>query len=124
VEHERFDALTARLTADWNRRRTVLGLFAGTAGMFGLAADADTKKGRKRKKKKKRCGRLQARCRSNKQCCPGKTGRVCASNDKDVQCRGGGTVCCLPVNAFGCDDFCDCCGGNTGCVDGQCKVVF
>lgn len=68
---------------------------------------------------------MQARCRNDKECCRGKTGRVCASNDKDVQCRGGGNVCCLPLDAFGCNDNCDCCGGNTGCNDaGQCRILF
>ncbi len=122
MDGQQFDALILRLQRTIDRRHVVSGLVAGSAALAGTQISAEAKK--RGKRKKKRCGRLQARCRSNKECCPGKTGRVCASNDKDVQCRGGGTVCCLPVEAFGCNDFCDCCGGNTGCEAGQCKVVF
>jgi hypothetical protein len=123
MDADRFDHLTIRLQRAVDRRRAVSILAAGSTTLAGLRSTADARK--RRKRKKKRCGRLQAKCRSNKDCCSGKTGRVCASNDKDVQCRGGGTVCCLPLNAFGCNDFCDCCGGNTGCNDsGQCRILF
>ena len=125
VEQGRFDAMTARLASARNRRRTMRGLLAGPAALFALPAADDARSRRKRKRTKQRCGRLQARCQSNKECCPGKTSRICASNDKDVQCRGGGAVCCLPLDAFGCNDNCDCCGGNTGCNDaGQCRILF
>jgi hypothetical protein len=122
MDAERFDALAIRLQHTAARRGVLMSLLAGTMALTGRPITAAARK--RRKRKRQRCGRLQAACRSDKDCCRGKTGRVCASNDKDVQCRGGGTVCCLPVQAFGCNDLCDCCGGNTGCDAGQCKVIF
>jgi len=120
MDGQQFDALILRLQRTIDRRHVVSGLVAGSAALAGIQISAEAKK--RGKRKKKRCGRLQARCRSNKECCPRKTGRVCASNDQDVQCIGGGRVCCLPVLSFGCNDDCDCCGPNAGCnaPTGQC----
>jgi hypothetical protein len=82
MDGQQFDALILRLQRTIDRRHAISGLVAGSAALAGIPLSAEAKK--RGKRKKKRCGRLQATCRSNKACCPGRTGRVCANNDKDV----------------------------------------
>lgn len=120
MDPDRCDDLILRLRRALDRRRAVSILAAGSIALAASDHAADARK--RRKRKKKRCGTLQARCRNDKDCCRGKTGRVCASNDQDARCIGGGRVCCLPVLSFGCSDNCDCCGPGAGCdtPTGQC----
>ena len=122
MDGERFDALTLRLRRTVARRRAVSILSAGSLTLAGLRLPADARK--RRKRKKKRCGKLQAKCRNDKDCCRGKTRSVCASNAKDIGCNRNSNVCCLPLGAFGCSDSCDCCG-STGCnsSDGRCVAL-
>jgi hypothetical protein len=121
-----FDTLAAKVRTDATRRGIVASLLAMTMTIPGVIPAAEAKK--KHKKKKKRCKPtpLGAICTTSKECCPQKTGRSCASSAKGYPsgCNASNNVCCLPVNALGCVDSCDCCGDFTGCsVGGQCLPV-
>ena len=120
MDADRFDHLTIRLQRAVDRRRAVSILAAGSTTLAGLRSTVDARK--RRKRKKKRCGKSQTKCRSNKDCCRGKTGRVCASNAKDIGCNRNSRVCCLPLGAVGCTESCDCCG-NTGCNSSDRRCV-
>lgn len=120
MDADRFDDLIIQLQRALDRRRAVSILAAGSLALAGFEHPADAKK--RRKRKKKRCAKLQARCRNDKECCRGKTGRVCASNAKDIGCNRNNRVCCLPLGAVGCTESCDCCG-NTGCNSSDRRCV-
>lgn len=62
---------------------------------------------------------LRAVCTSQAQCCTGSTGAICGSNF----CRPDNlAVCCKPEGGL-CTIECDCCGANTFCIGGTCRVA-
>jgi hypothetical protein len=103
---------------------TIAGLIAGAMALVAQTLDATAHKHHHHHHKKHRCQprALGAACDNDQQCCPEKTGRICASNVKPlVRCDVIGHVCCLPFGASGCADSCDCCGADTVCsASGQC----
>lgn len=121
MDSTKFDAVARRMASGLSRREALRGLAAGAvvaaAGAVGLgvvSADA--------KKKPKRCKKAGARCTSNKQCCTGKTKRICevptGGSNSDTFCTGGTGAKCGGANEDG-DAVGPVCSVNHRCSTGD-----
>ncbi len=96
-----FDKLVQLATSGMSRRGLVKSALVPAVAGLGVASLLGMEESAAKKKKKKRCKKAGKSCKSNKQCCPGKTKRIC-----EVPVNGGNsdTVCCGGAGAK--------CGGN------------
>jgi hypothetical protein len=114
VDRDRFDTLTRALGTGTSRRGALraAGAAAGLLGLGGLlaAGEAEARKGGK-KRRRRRCKPTPGgeECQSSKDCCPGKTRRVCA---EPFNSPGDPKVCCRPEGEM-CEFPSDCCNGFT-----------
>jgi hypothetical protein len=119
VEADRFDRF-ARLLSDGATRRGIVRTLGGlslTGILASLLGHADAEAKKKRKKKKK-CKKAGAACSTNKQCCPGKTKRICdietGDSGGDKECCGAQGANCGGVNEDGDALPPFCCIGSAG----------
>ncbi|MCC6314671.1 MAG: hypothetical protein IT337_11750 [Thermomicrobiales bacterium] len=109
MDSERFDRIATNLGQPQNRRGVLRVIGAALLGAGGLTLLAERDGEAKRKKHKKhrrhhnkdRCLKAGAFCRTDDQCCPDKTNRICevafnASNSDTTCCGGEGAICGAP----------------------------
>lgn len=121
-----FDKLVRFVTIDASRRSLLKAALVpvvagvGAASLLGIEESEAGKK-----KRKKRCKKAGALCKSNKQCCPGKTNRICdiplGDSGGDERCCGGLGAKCGGVNEDGDALPPFCCVGTAGVNEFVCS---
>jgi hypothetical protein len=97
MDGSRFDTLVRLVTAEGSRRRLLKASLVPAVAGIGAVSLLGIEDG-EAKKKKKKCKKSGKPCSKNKQCCPGKTNRICdvpqnASNSDTKCCGAEGAKC-------------------------------
>jgi hypothetical protein len=111
MDSEKFDFVARLLSGGKTRREALRTMLAGSAAvaagasLLSVDASAKPKKRRPKKRRKNRCKKAGQFCKTNKQCCTGKTKRRCAvasnAGNSDKTCCGGPGAVCGGANADG-----------------------
>jgi hypothetical protein len=132
MDSVKFDGVARLVSRGQTRRETVRGLLAGAVALGAAVAGLDQASAKPRRRPRRQvCKRAGAFCQSNKQCCPGKTKRICAvssqAGNSDKTCCGGQGAVCGGANVDGDALKPHCCAGfvcsSTTSARGICQRV-